>query len=762
MDSIVSFTAEWCGYCKQLFPHLDALASMVPGHVNVVKVDSTKNPRLASKYQIKVMPTIYFFVGGKEIEYKGMERTAQALLDAYYSNGGQREMTAKRLQAGSDLKALQTGMWIVFSHPPTCEDDSVCKSKLALANALVGPALQLGVQVGLLSISEDFEFSQKMLGALPAATPCFCFSGGSLNWTHVPDDKDDTVDGVLSVAQPFIEAKMARVAHLAERVAMVPASWFGRVHALTEKDFPHHMGMGIPWFFTFTMENSGPAKTVRTLLEKGVEFLDWKALNVGTATIAVESNMHLATKKFGLSSVPAIYFYSPADGLVYSYYDTCRSLKCFMDWIKDGEFRTRNLGARVLPVEPIEVDLTNLQDLGLQVEPVGPLNLHDKVFAQVLDELKRPGLLLLHAGGHCVGCRELRVALEKVAQDMNFTPLFGDVGRFNHFHPVIAATFQMLSGPRIFVIDGDNVHPAHGYNRSEAGMRAFARAYKQTPPCCRAPWRNPPAVEARAEEKKDSFYEAHTRPGEGTRPVRANGEPYAVGEVATVAPVDLQQDMGSGAIMTMFFAPWCGHCKKLHPIFEDLARQAPQGLVVAQMDCTVETTFCESAGVMGYPTIFLFHGKQKAKYEGSRTVPDFLNWYTRVTGFALPDPPSAPLNVVEGQLVTVTDGNVTSFLDLASKEGKPALIMLTAPWCGWCKKLDLEVPGTVNAVGNKGYIVKIDAVASPKCTSTFEVRGYPTLVLVTPEGGRIPYSGERTAAALSQFVLSKTVKREEL
>merc|ERR1719242_110274 len=58
----------------------------------------------------------------------------------------------------------------------------------------------------------------------------------------------------------------------------------------------------------------------------------------------------------------------------------------------------------------------------------------------------------------------------------------------------------------------------------------------------------------------------------------------------------------------MFFAPWCGHCKRLKPTWEELRTSVDPALNVdiAKVDCTVESELCSNAGVMGYPTLKLF------------------------------------------------------------------------------------------------------------------------------------------------------------
>ncbi len=56
-----------------------------------------------------------------------------------------------------------------------------------------------------------------------------------------------------------------------------------------------------------------------------------------------------------------------------------------------------------------------------------------------------------------------------------------------------------------------------------------------------------------------------------------------------------------------FYAPWCGHCKKLEPIFkhvdQSLARE--RDLRIGRVDCTRFPNLAQEFGIKGFPTILL-------------------------------------------------------------------------------------------------------------------------------------------------------------
>jgi thiol-disulfide isomerase/thioredoxin len=72
--------------------------------------------------------------------------------------------------------------------------------------------------------------------------------------------------------------------------------------------------------------------------------------------------------------------------------------------------------------------------------------------------------------------------------------------------------------------------------------------------------------------------------------------------------------------LIVFYAPWCPHCKRLVPAWEELVAAGIK-TVLAAVDCTVEAELCARFVIEGYPTIIYFAENRMYHFKGRRSLP---------------------------------------------------------------------------------------------------------------------------------------------
>jgi len=98
-------------------------------------------------------------------------------------------------------------------------------------------------------------------------------------------------------------------------------------------------------------------------------------------------------------------------------------------------------------------------------------------------------------------------------------------------------------------------------------------------------------------------------------------------------------------VLVEFYAPWCGHCKKLAPIWDELGEKFAESekVTIAKIDMTANEL--EDVKIRGFPTIKLFKAEtnEMVDYNGGRTLVDFVK-------FLEPDSVAAEEDDEEGEV----------------------------------------------------------------------------------------------------------------
>jgi len=64
---LIDFFGSWCGPCKMLIPILKQVKDSLGERISIIKIDVDKNQELASKYQVRGVPTMILYQSGKQL-----------------------------------------------------------------------------------------------------------------------------------------------------------------------------------------------------------------------------------------------------------------------------------------------------------------------------------------------------------------------------------------------------------------------------------------------------------------------------------------------------------------------------------------------------------------------------------------------------------------------------------------------------------------------------------------------------------------------
>nr|XP_057915446.1 protein disulfide-isomerase A4 isoform X1 [Doryrhamphus excisus] len=119
-------------------------------------------------------------------------------------------------------------------------------------------------------------------------------------------------------------------------------------------------------------------------------------------------------------------------------------------------------------------------------------------------------------------------------------------------------------------------------------------------------------------------------------------------------------------ILVEFYAPWCGHCKRLAPEYEKAAQELSQRsppIPLAKVDATVENDIASRFDVSGYPTLKIFRKGKMFDYNGPREKFGIVDYMSEQAG-----PPSKQIQAIKQVQELLKDGDDAVIVGIFSSE----------------------------------------------------------------------------------------------
>jgi len=227
--------------------------------------------------------------------------------------------------------------------------------------------------------------------------------------------------------------------------------------------------------------------------------------------------------------------------------------------------------------------------------------------------------------------------------------------------------------------------------------------------------------------------------------------------VLDLDPSNFDSVIGQGKPgLVEFFAPWCGHCKNLAPIYEQLGdafSHAKDKVVVAKVDADgAGKPLGQKYGVSGFPTLKWFDAQGSiSDYDGGRDLDSLASFISKKSGIKSnikPPPPPATLIL-----------DTHTFDDVVLNKDHDTLVTFTAPWCGHCKNLKPTYEQVAKDFLSETncIVANIDADAETNrpVAQKYGVQSFPTIKFFPKGGEPIDYEGGRQEADFVQFLNEK-------
>eukprot|EP00981_Chlorochromonas_danica_P013510 scaffold6421_cov251-Ochromonas_danica.AAC.4 len=220
--------------------------------------------------------------------------------------------------------------------------------------------------------------------------------------------------------------------------------------------------------------------------------------------------------------------------------------------------------------------------------------------------LKYPGIVVVECGH----CKALTPEYEKAAKVLKGVAKVVAVDAT--VHQGLAQRYQVQGFPTVKVFGSDKKKPAD-YNGQRTSDAIVSEAMRQV---------NQLVKDRKAGKAKASSEKSEKASGKTEKKEKAKKG----GKSAVVELTDNNFDKlvleSNDHWLVEFYAPWCGHCKKLAPEWQEAAeRLAPQGVKLGAIDATTQQMLAQKYEIKGFPTIKLFSAGPKGApvdYNGPR------------------------------------------------------------------------------------------------------------------------------------------------
>eukprot|EP00339_Tiarina_fusa_P018966 CAMPEP_0117034594 /NCGR_PEP_ID=MMETSP0472-20121206/24618_1 /TAXON_ID=693140 ORGANISM="Tiarina fusus, Strain LIS" /NCGR_SAMPLE_ID=MMETSP0472 /ASSEMBLY_ACC=CAM_ASM_000603 /LENGTH=196 /DNA_ID=CAMNT_0004743807 /DNA_START=133 /DNA_END=723 /DNA_ORIENTATION=+ len=169
-------------------------------------------------------------------------------------------------------------------------------------------------------------------------------------------------------------------------------------------------------------------------------------------------------------------------------------------------------------------------------------------------------------------------------------------------------------------------------NLSEISATGFVNCARNEDPCLdhNVSKKRVPAVSVNFNKNKRVFFSGDVS---DMSAVHEWAHEIILGKTVLINTLEATEQLKEGNWIIKFFAPWCGHCKTLAPIWTKVSVKVDSSVRVAKVDCDRAElkAFCSDNDVSGFPTLQAWKdGSNISSFDKDRTEGPILSWAKEV------------------------------------------------------------------------------------------------------------------------------------